>query len=730
MDYVFYLNDTQIDEPIGWEDFELSMNRDDKTHGMQFEASTNTLRFYGSAANYLRSQEQQFGIKAQVVLVAQQFCDDPYTPVEEITGKLNFGKFKERCGDQCIIELPLEEDSCRVVLKTRYDQKVDLDKLVAFDGMTPLAGYAQLGQELTLKAKALQAAVDGSVAQDGYSIQYDGGNPLGGSLHWFRPSYDVQRYNNIATGQLQPFQDYQCNGGCLDLGPISPQLLMEDTIECFGGNFEYNIRNKGVLTITGGGSVFHIKTKIIKWDGVGNIFDDGDVVQEQTLFDGLPSPPVDPVIPFDGTVTGTVALPDGISLYAIVEVGMSASTFNILIEFDRDTYFTLTAVKLCPDTQVQYYLVHETLSRIAESITNNCVRVKSSYYGRTDSQPFSFDADGCGGLRMLTSGLKIRRAPDGKFFASLKDIFEGLNNIDNIGFDLADDPDNAGKLIMNVEPIDYFYRNQQVFIITNIPRGVDEMQEQMHYSKILVGYKKWQVEGVNGLDEFNSTREYRTTFLTNNTLDITSSLVAGSYPIEVTRQQNFADSGAADTKFDDDIFIITLQRQVYDFEVEQDNVSSAANFFDPDTIYNFKLSPLRNLMRWYKTIAAGYTSLYDSDNKLFFSAGTGNLLATGEVITGAYDADCKIEALPITENQNIFTTHFAIQVDYTPLWKPKIFTFEYPLSISEYNKLKLNPYGYITCQCGNGDIKDYFIKEIRFRPAKGRATFALLKKWD
>jgi hypothetical protein len=733
MEYKFYLDSLEIEEPIGWADLELSMRRDDKTHGIQFEVSTGTLKFYGLASNYLIQQKQLYGIKTNVLFTAQEFCASPYEPVEEITGRLNFGKFKKVCGEQCIVEIPLEEDSCKVVFKNKYDQKVDIDKTTTFNGVTALANYTQLGVELTLKAKALQASIDGAVGDDTADvIELDAGG--GGSLNWFRPTYYLERYNNIETGQLQPVNNYECNAGCINIGNISPQLLFDDVIDCFDGNWEYSIRKKGNLTTTGGGGIFHIKMKLVKWDAVGDIFTDGEVLDELELFNGLPTPPSNVDIDFDGTLTGILTggdapqIDDGI--YAILEIG-NGGTAHMTVTFDSETSFTLSAKRLCPDTQVKSYLVHETLSRVAEAITDNCVRVKSEYYGRTDSQPFAFDSDGCGGLRMLTSGLKIRRAPEDRFFASMKDLFEGLNPIDNIGFDIVEDPDNPGKFLMRIEDVDFFYKDEEIFIIDAIPVGTSEVQENMHYGRVLVGYKKWEVEGVNGLDEFNSTREYRTSLDTvSNILDITSALVTGSYPIEHTRLQNFADSGAADTKFDNDIFLITLKRLAYDFEVEQDNVSDAANFFDPDTIYNFRLSPLRNLMRWYKTIVAGYANINSNDNKLFFSAGTGNLIATGEIIEGAYDQLCKLEAMPIMESQNLFTTHFARTADYTPLWQNETFAHEYPLNIAEYKSIKQNPYGYISYQCGTGEYEKAFIKEIKFKPAKGRATFLLIKKWE
>jgi hypothetical protein len=736
MEYRFYLNGDPCEEPIGWADFELSMRRDDKTHGIQFEVSTGTLRFYGPDALYLKEQKELHGIKAHVEFVAQEFCDDPYTPFEEIRGQLNFGKYKELCGNQCLVELPVEEDSCRLIFKNKYDQKVDLDSALTFNGINSLPNYTGLRIDMELPPKALQAAVDGSVGEEDNIVEFDE-TIIQAARFFIRPTYIIERYNNILTGQLVPVSNWDTTDGA-DF-PISPQLLFEDIIACFDGDFEYSGRQKGLLEITENGSnagVYALKHKIVKWDGNGSIFNDSTLIAEHVFFDDFGNPVEIPYsVSFDNTLSGILTLAEGDGLYNVIEVGVLtalSASLHFKVTYDDDTFFTLSARKECPSTNAEVYLIHETLSRIAESITDMCIRVKSSYYGRIDSQPFAFPSDGCGGLRLLTSGLKIRRAPDGKFFASMKDVVEGLNSIDNIGFDIVPDPDLPNRFLMYIEEVGYFYQDEEVFIIDHIPEGTVEMQEQMHYAKVNVGYKKWEVEGVNGLDEFNSTREYRTSIDTvNNTLDITSNLIAGSYPLEITRQQNFADSGAADTKFDNDIFIVTLKRNAYDFSVEQDNVSSAENFFDPPSIYNFRLSPVRNLMRWYKTIAAGYRNLTDGENKLFFGAGTGNINARGEVIEGAYDAECKIESMPISENQDIFITHFARAEDYTPLYKNETFSFEYPLSISEYKELKASPYGYISYRCGSsGDFEKGFIKEVKFRPAKGMASFSLIKKWS
>jgi hypothetical protein len=733
MYFEFYLDDLEIEEPQGFADIVLNMKRDDTWHGIFFEASTSDLAFYGVAAAYLKEKKRTQGLKADVTFKALQACgiyDDLETIVE---GKLDFGKYTETCGGTCLVKLPVEKTGCLMTLRNRYDQKVDMDATTTFNKMSALQQYGRLNFEMELPAKELQAAVDGSVAVAGHTHEsnYVGG---GGTTTLVRPSYEIERYNNIATGELIGFNNCESIGGpgtsdCP--GPISPQLLFEDVIDCFDGNYDYLSRMKGELLITSGLNLFHIKHKIIQWDAVGDILTDGVVVAEFTIFDGLPTPPPGPLtVPFDNTLSGTTTIADGIGFYAFLEVGMAVSGVSTLtINFVTETVFTLQAVRVCPPTDANVYSINESLSRIVEAITDNCLKVKSDYYGRTDSQPYSSAEDGCGSLRVVTSGLKIRRAENPAFFASLKDKFEGLRGIDNIGMGIEANPFIPGYDWLRIEPVEYFYQDVEILALPFVPEAEISIQEQLHFSTIKSGYQKWEVERVNGLDEPNSNREYRTGLSSvNNTIDVTSKLIAGSYAIETTRQQNFADTGAADTTYDNETFIICVERQAYSFIVEQGNIDDAANVFSPQTLYNWRIRPFSNLMRWFKSIANSYANLSDTSSKLFFSSGTGNFLAEGQ-IAGAYPA-CKLENGVKAENRDLSRMDFVDLSDATPLWKPEYATLKYPLSVADYQVLKARPYGYISFQCGTGEWKKAYIQDLKYRLNKGDADFALKLKWD
>lgn len=421
MYFQFYLDDLEIEEPQGFADIVLNMKRDDNWHGIFFEASTSELAFYGSAAAYLKDKKISQGLKSDVTFKALQACGIYDEPEIIFEGKLDFGKYTETCGNSCLVKIPVEQTGCLMTLRNRYDQKVDLDATTTFNKLSALQPYARLNFEMELPAKELQAAVDGSVAEEGYehNINFVG---TGGSLTFLRPDYAVERYNNIETGQLIGINNCQSNGSDDCPGPITPQLLFEDSIECFGGNFAYTSRMKGTVNLSSGLNLFNIDHKIWKWDGVGTLYDDGELIAESNIFYEESSPPPGPLsIVFDNTLTGNTSIADGIGFYAIIEIGVAASgvsTLNVI--FDKETTITISAVKICPTTSANVYAINETLSRVTEAITDNCLRVKSDHYGRTDSQPYSSTEDGCGSLRVTTSGLKIRKAPTPAFFRIIK----------------------------------------------------------------------------------------------------------------------------------------------------------------------------------------------------------------------------------------------------------------------------------------------------------------------
>lgn len=715
----FHINDLEIAEPRGYAGIVQNILRDESTHGIIFEASASDLFFTGPAAEYLINEKRTKGLKAEVVFLAEYKCSGEFK--EEIKGKLNFGRAKEVCGTQCGIYLPVEQTNCTMLIKNRYDQKVDLDSTTAFDGVTPLEVYDKLGITIAMPAKELSVGASGTVLPEKDRVNFSIFPESIGSRYYIRPTYGNVINETITNTNLNPSVFAASNDGVSD-SVLTPVILLEEDIDCFDGEFTYEFRFKGYMNLVGFGDTAYLK--IVKGSlDVGETFPDDLTVLHQYDF-----PIVDLTVgPFDQSFSGTTTLNIGEGIWGFFEVHqVTLDEAASYVEFDPETSVNITAVRSCPGTEAKVYALNETISRVVEAITNGCLKVKSDLYGRTDSQPYSSSEDGCGSLRVVNSGLQLRNAEDAKLFLSIKDIFEGLNPIDNIGFGVEPDDYRVGFDVLRIEGVEHFYQDNEILSCPLVPNIEFEIDESGHYSTIRVGYEKWQIENTSGLDEFNSTREYRTSLSSvNNQLNIVSKWVTGGYPIEQTRQQSFASTGSADTKFDNDTFLYSVIKTLYSFEIEQGNVTNAANIFSPGSVYNWRLRPYYNLMRWMKSIGASYTNLTDVSNKLFFTSGTGNYLASGEM-TSTF---CKMENGPKAENASVGAGDFT-EDQYTPLWRPEYAKYTYPLSVEQYHNLKQNPYGYISFQCGNGAWLKGFIKGVRWQTTKGEAEFQLKLKWQ
>lgn len=731
MDWSFFLDNILIDEPVGFADISLRVKRDPDWHGIFFEASTSDMKFYGTGADYLRVKKRDEGFSAEVIFKAVVDCGGED---EIFEGKLDFRQYKESCGDTCFVIIPVEQSGCTMTMRNRYDQKVDLSSQVAFDKITVLPNYDGLNFGMDIEGQELPLRIAGTGqedVQDSTLVAFPDNDMEEGQI-WIRPTYSNEIENSIQTGQLIPGSNYGLQrtlGGLADVfGVMSPQLLMEEKEDCVQGETTYTFRLKGEYQIDHHCDRIVLQLRVGTWDGLTGI----SLITPGTTIDVVTIIDVDPASTpltgeFDETLSGSVVLPEGMGLYAYAFVAFLehdnvGSPDQAIIEFHSETSADIQVTRNCPATDAAVSLIHETASRVVEAITDRCLTVKSDYYGRVDSEPYAAAEDGCGSLRVLTNGLRLREAETSNHFLSLKEIFQSLRAIDNIGMEIED------ETMLRIEPVEFFYQDVEILRHPAIPKADFALSPDDAYSIVKIGYKKWETENVSGLDEFNSNKEFRTSLKSiNNTLDATSDFIAGGYAAEHTRTQSFIDTGAADTKYDNDTFIICVVRSPYaygNYIVEQGNIANADNFFSPSTAYNWRIRPMYNLMRWWKSVAQSYVNLVNSASKLFFSAGTGNLLAEGEL--AVYDP-CRTEAHVMAENSDLGRDDMITGED--PIFKPETMTYRYPMSLKDYNLVKANSKGYIYAEC-SGEFVKGFIENIIYRPAKGDADITLKLKWD
>jgi hypothetical protein len=775
---------TVIEEPVGWDANVAEIARDPDWHGIFFNSQGDEFEFHGVAMKLLKAEKEQYGSQGKMTLIMEEDCGNGF---EEFSrARFNFLKYKFYCGDSCYVKIPVENVSEVIDLRSLINQKVNLESLKAFDETTDLTPYAKLPFSLDLPSKGIFVANKAEWTEEDTTdvalggvpdIAYGSPDPSQDNFAWFQiiPQFDkidLSEFGVFATapapehefiksgfyppiGYVDPvLEEVQNDTGpspgdnnfvFFDWAPASPLLVNDkngngfDNIDSFSLQISYSFdlttKDHGIIL-----ALYHIlcirhadgkftylnKQKIISADPGGDFhgYDSATYWDINTTHN----------VSYSG-VFNNLSLKDGEYLFVAV-VGMNGY-LNLNARDNLDAYSiiskggsvemkTLSYSK--PETS-KVFMINEAISRIAESITNDRVRAYSEYFGRTDSEPYSVVEDGCGSLEVITDGIRIRRQENkvpgqtSVFAQSLEDIFNGLNPIHNIGIGIEPDANREGYNRLRVEPWRFFYNNTVVLSCTGIGQITRETYEKEIFSTFKFGYNKWEAEEYNGLDEFLTKRGYRTTLeRVKNDLVLLSTLIASGYAIEITKRKGNTDS--KDWRYDKETFIICVKRNEDAIEVELGNVQAPINIIDPDTLYNYRISPVRNAMRWMDKVLASYEQ-FDSGAKIIFTDGDGNYFASGEM----EDGTCKPENTPLAENVTIDSSLFADVNQAKPFLKAERVIFDYPMSSREYKLIEANPYGLIyfenDCEESLG-----WIDKISYKPEEGTATFSLIPAID
>ena len=402
----------------------------------------------------------------------------------------------------------------------------------------------------------------------------------------------------------------------------------------------------------------------------------------------------------------------------------STGDIDIQIEYDDVTYFRMSGMQYAPPTACKTYMVNEALARTVESVTDGEMTVYTEYFGRTDAEPYVSITDGCGSLECVTNGLMIRGAvlttgqlP--KMTISFNELFKGLSAIHSIGYGMEDDTFTPGKKLIRIEPLEYFYSNNVIFTCYAVNEFTLEYDSTNVFSSIKFGYSKYEGESINGLDEFLTSREYRASISNSkNTLDFTCDFIASGYAIEITRGKK---NTSADWRLDNDTFIICLERLLSEFIVEQGNITLDSNIIDSATIYNYRISPWRNALRWFNVLFGQFNS-NSATAEYKFTNGTGNYYAEG-VQTGGCTDERTWAANSESGDINYFS--FASYTGNEPLWTAERVLFSYPISVTEYNLIVANRYDKIGYSFANGVTLYGWIDSIKYKAVGGIADFVL-----
>ncbi len=741
---------TLDDEPIGWAGVIFNLKRNMQWHGIFFEYAIN-LQFYGKGYLYIRKIYEDQGVDAQISISIQMKCSDTDSFSSFFEGKLVVPKCLFDCKDDCIVSVPIEQAGCLMKFKNRLDQAVDLNANADFDG-NGLTSYGKLPFDLTLLPKAIVlrsiTPSDNENIPGGYYYGADQtiahGSGTQTVTNWDYLGISLKPYlpNDLAFNETSPAW-----------APSVPSINTVDTA-VYTGTYKFSIKINRVTfrlrIYSGAGLVsgtayyncslgLYVNNSLVASVAVlGNTYDDAlcgsyvtldvsNIILNHTQHINAGD---DIKIAFrteEGAEFHRDLLSDGGVQFAYLFTGTSP-VYQALVDSQIDVRATI----LTAPTNTKAYAINESLSRIVEAVTNDCMRVKSDYFGRTDSEPYTSGADGCGSLEVITKGLLIRQFTS-NMPVSFNDIYNALNAIHNIGMGLEPDTVRGGdSQWVRVEPMEYFYDSSTIiFTADNVPDIKKQVMPDMYFSSFDFGYEKWETENSMGLDEICTKRSYRSTLSeVQKSVTQVCKFIASGYSIEVTRNKEFVKDSTVDWRLDNDIFIICVRRQSGNLVVEQGqdcaDMGTITDIIEPTTIYNYRISPIRNFLRWIKAYMADYFfNTADASAKFIFTKGEGNFIEKGKLVNG-----CILETAEIRESDDISLASFANASDAQPIYRFETDEFDYPLSVDELATIKVNPRGLIQYRKISTDPWSYgYIMNIQYKPNDGVATFTLLPKY-
>lgn len=725
------LTPIEVNEPIGFDALILNLQRHQVYRGINFEYSLNTIQFADTAGiNAIKNAYEKDGIEANVILKVEFACEDNYDLLFE--SNLNFETYKDLVQDYCSIEIGLEPSSDIATLKKNEDVKVDLETLKGFDGVTNLEPYEYLGKEITLPSKTILLKNEASSETDIEANSTTTVNDNYGGT--FTGTMAFQHYLPFDAQTLYEIEDFTPDlQWWLEVGnPSIPKAVdnafftfKKTDIQCIGNSVDLKLKTSGRFEISTTASIssFECKLFIINTTGYSN-----NIVYEEILtdtgsgFDKIFNWNIDEsfTIPLD--VFNGEALSCFIGFRAVKTT--SGDIDNVFIRHDNGAELKMQMYSLCDETPCKQFLINESFSRISEAITNDKIRVFSNYLGRTDAKPYQSLSDGDASLKSITKGLFIRRIDKVKenkpiFSVSFREMFDDINAIDNIGLSFEADNTRSGFTMARIENIKYFF-NEDIILDLGEVKCTKRVNQSEIYGIFKFGYQKYEAEEFNGLDEFLTKREYRTNLSIKNPLERLCSFIASGYAIEITRRKG--NTTSKDWRYDEDTFIVCLKRDAGNIIVEQGAIVDDENIIDPNTILNYRISPIRNAMRWIQEVFKGFKDLTKA--KIIFTSGDGNYFAKGKYTGNS------LEGIAISENETITTDSFADVNKSIPYCGAELDELQdIGLTYTQYKLIKLNPHGLIGYSV-NGEQRYSWIQDLKYSVLNGSVDLLLIPKYQ
>jgi hypothetical protein len=729
----FYLNNTEVEEPIGWDAIEFTALRME-SHGIDQPFSTE-VRFYGKGAKLIKALYDQFFINAEIsitIISDVNYNGQPF----EFEGMLNLAIYQEHnvCDtDSWEVTVGIIDDNFREQFKSRQDVEIDLTSTTDLNGDT-ISALTQ--EEIRMHRQDLYLQANGKNLASSSGDTYNG--PLGPL---------AQRF--VVTPTYWQQSDFKDNyGSTFDTNAFTVTRTNYETTPILKNNqgytrtFNYEVTINFDLTNNDTLGNIEITFGFLKLNG--NVLD--STVPLYTI-DLTPSQ----FINVNQTFTGSFSISSGHT----ASLFFTQNTFsNVLTGVTVDIANGYT-INLNEINSGEYASTCNCLT--IEQWLKRCIYLMTGSNNKLLSDAFSEVDDGCYWNNALTNGLRIRQADGqdnlGALKTTWKQTFEELDKIFCLGWAFEW---TGTEWKIRVEPREYFYQNSISQVFANVGE-VDQMAKvDILKNNITLGFTdKWKNIQLSGVFAIHTDRNYFTNNRAMNEnssakLDMRSGIIAEGYAIEFSRRLSGITFGGAtsDRPNDYETFIIWLNRQEVTLETiegtcfnlpqETGTVTfSPGQISMPSSFIAFSSSPLQNLyniwhtparvgMRWWKVLGMHTYGL--TSPSLQYQVGQYQTSYYSQINDTTEPCQQYLIDTPLYENVSLSQGVLrAGEKDY--LFRPIGIEFSYPQSLCDFLTLSQDEqYRKVRLTSGSLDLQG-FIQEATNQPedsSGGTTQFTLL----
>lgn len=415
-----------------------------------------------------------------------------------------------------------------------------------------------------------------------------------------------------------------------------------------------------------------------------------------------------------GEYKSQIGLSDGDYIALQTEISGDLSNASLSYEFSS-SFQSVNIVENYPSpaatTNSDTFFPYEAFTRLIQlstSETDTSKLLHSDFFGRTDSEFQTYASDGEGSLIGITSGRNIRRYPNDPIIANARELFSSFDTIFNLGlgFDRVNDR-------FFIEKKADFYKDFEMFDLGDVSGLKISPAEKKYYSQMVIGQRDTvKYKEAQGALEFNVKSEFSSVIPVKNPLPNRSKYHTDSLGVEFARRSPYYSTGAEDTDYDENIYLIASQRAGLLFEsIQGSDYDSVSGIVGIEGYYNFILSPKRSLLRWGNILKGMLWK---------------NTLSKLKFVNSQKDVNVSSK---LGSTDPIITEHD--DVNYSELddalFYPEMYEFESPISKEIVNQLNADPHGYVTFNF-NGETFEGFLIKVTTKDYSKKADWQLIRK--